>query len=434
MGLFAQTLKATIPRVQNFAATVPVWQAGRAQLPNNRYETYAREGYSKNELIYACIEELSTSAAEPKMQARYGEQWSRVSPILSLLNRPNPFLSYFEFWATIIMHRSLAGNAYALKVRSASQKVVELWLMRPDRVRIVPSQTTYIDRYIYNAGVGQVYEIAPRDVIHFKNRNPLDDWYGMPPLMPASGRTDIDNYMKDFVKAAFQNGGMPGAVLSVKQKVSEEQKEAIKNRFRNNFAGPSGWHELLILDNAESTYTPMSMSLGARGLVIPELDEIEEARIPMVFGVPQSLIGTRTSYQNGGYANKRAESQDFWTGTLTPLYKELAGPLNLRLVPEFSGVDEVAFDLTDVWALQPDQTAIAERAAKLVMSGVWTVEEGRRETGKPENPPGDDVYLVPANLIPTPARLLVPVEESAPPENPPPPEPVVASNGNGTTP
>lgn len=420
MGLLATTLKAAIPSVRDFAASVPVFQSGQAQLPNARYDTYAKEGYSVNELVYACVQERATSAAEPRMHARIGDKWTLDHQILRLLARPNPFLDAFEFWATVIMHLDLAGNAYALMVRSRSMKVVELWLMRPDRVRIVPDASTYIGRYEYVVGDGTVIPLPADDVVHWKEMNPLNDWYGMPRLMAASGRTDIDNYMKDFVKGTFENGGMPAAVLSTKQKLTEDQKKAIQNRREQTFGGPRGMFNWLILDNQEATFSPVTQSLGTRGLVIPELDEIMEARIPMVFGVPQSLIGTRTSYQNGGYANKRAEATDFWTGTLAPLYKMLAGRLNLRLVPNFPGVDEVGFDLSDVLALREDKDKVHARVREDFRAGLIWDELARQETGYPIKAPAGAVFYVPSSAVPTPVEELTDPEMEPKPALPAP--------------
>lgn len=414
MGLIASTIKAVIPSARDFATSVPVFQNGQAQLPNNRYDTYAREGYGANELVYACIEERASSASEPRMHARIGDTWTLEDPILRLLNRPNPFLDPVEMWKTIIMHLDLAGNAYALMIRSRSAKVVELWLMRPDRVRIVPGEM-YISHYEYVVGDGRVIPLPVDDVIHWKTSNPLSEWYGMSPLMVLSGRVDIDNYMKHFIKGTFEHGGMPSAVFTVKQKLDPDAKKAIQDRRESTFGGPNGWFNWLILDNSEATFTPVTQSLGTRGLVIPELDEIMEARIPMVFGVPQSLIGTRTSYQNGGYANKRAEATDFWTGTLAPLYKMLAGRLNLRLVPNFPRVAEVGFDLSDVLALREDRDKVHARVREDARAGIIEVQLARREMGYPETWAPDALFLVPSSSEVRPGDDL---EEPAPAPNP----------------
>lgn len=422
--------RSEVEEEKSLGFTVPTYQSGLAQLPNTNYQTYAKEGYMRNPLVFASIQELATSAAEPIMMAKKGGKWVHEGPIIDLLERPNPFMTRFEFWATIIMHRALAGNAYAVKERSMSGRVVELWILRPDRMRVVPSATKHISHYEYHVGDGSIFKIAADDVIHFKERHPLDDWYGMPRLMPISGITDIANFMENFVKSAFEHGGMPGAVLTIKQKVTQEDKDQIRERFRRNFTGSNGWHELLVLDNAEASYTPMTQSLGTRGLVIPELHEILEAEIPMVFGVPQSLIGTRTSYQNGGYANKRAEATDFWVGTLTPLYKELAGPLTLRLVPDFFGITEVAFDLTDVFALQEDFDKLATRWIALYAGGIASFQESRKAVGLNPEPKAGDLFAVGAQTEVMPAdELGEPPEPLAlpAPANPVAEEPVAAA-------
>jgi len=393
--------------------SIEPFQHGRPQYPVNNYNVFAREGYGNNEIVYACIEELSTSAAEPGLMVRRGKNWTHEHPLIDLLNRPNPFMDRFEFWATVILHRSIAGNAYALLIRSRSGKVVEMWLMRPDRVRVVPSSSTYIGSYEYDTGTGNPVRLAVEDVIHFKTRNPLDQFYGMPPMMPIAGRIDIDNYMRDFVSTYFQKGGVPSGVLSVKQALSEEQKAEIKKRYSREFGGAGGWHSLMVLDSAEATFTPMTRDLGASGLVIPSLDEINESRIAMAFGVPLTIIGARLGVNSSSYANKRSDRESFWDEHLAPLYKEMAGPLNLRLVPNFPGVDEIAFDLSDVRALQEDKDQIHARARADYTSGGISLEEFRMVTGYGPLPSAG-TFLIPGNLAATPVARIGVILEPAP--------------------
>jgi phage portal protein BeeE len=267
-------------------------------------------------------------------------------------------------------------------------------------VKIIPSGPNFISHYEYSINGMDAMKFAVNDVIHFRYPNPTDDFYGQGPLQVISGRTDVDNFMKDFVKSYFQNSGIPGGLLNVKQTMKPEAKAEIARQFRTNYGGPSGWHSLMVIDNSEATFTPMTQALGTRGLVLPELDEIAEARIPMVFGVPQSLIGTRTSYQNGGYANKRAELTDFWVGTLAPLYKENAGWLKLFLMPEFPNVQDVAFDMSDVKALQEDADKVAIRWSNLAQKGVASLQEARLGVGLPAEWDKNAVFLVPSSSAP----------------------------------
>lgn len=405
MGLIARALNVA-PVKSAERILVQPWAEGRAALPNLNYDTLAREGYGKNELVFACVEELSTSAAEPRMMLRKsaeGEWLHDGHRLLDLLERPNPFMDRFEFFATVIMHRSIAGNAYALIIRSASGRPVELWLMRPDRVRIVPDRETFIRRYEYNVGGGEVVEIPTEDVIHFRTRNPLDDFYGMPPLAPASGRVDIDNYMKDFVKTFFERAGVPAAVLSTKGEMDPALKKEIKERFGRDYGGRPGWHGLLVLDNAEASFTPMTQSLGPSGLMVPQLDEINESRIGMCFQVPLSLVGARLGMSSSSYANRKSDRESFWDETLAPMYKSLAGQVNLRLTPNFPDVKEVAFDLADVRALQEDIDKVHARNRADMQAGGISIEEFRAATGRSKEL-GDGTFLIPTNLEAVPAE------------------------------
>lgn len=433
MGLIARTARAVLPTSKMAAATVPLWQSGKAQLPGINYETFAREGYQKNEIVFACIEELATSAAEPRIvgrrrRPRLGNQEIVDHDLIRLLNRPNPFLTRFQLWATIIMHLYLAGNAYLEKVRSPSGKVVELWAMRPDRVRVIPDRQRFISGYEYRVGA-EAFTVSASDVIHFKLRHPLDDFYGMSPLMAAGGRVDIDNYMRDFVKAFFMNAGVPAGLLSVKQKMSTDQKTDIKGRFRQEFGGPRGWHDLLILDAAEATYTPMTMSLGARGLATPEMDEIIEARTAMVFGVPLTLIGARLGMASSSYANRKSDKEMFWDETLTPLYRMLAETLDTFLVPDFADIDEVIFDLSDVHALQEDIDKVHKRVRDNYAGSLITLEEARLAIGMAEKPAGEGTMLVPSNMAAMPANMV-----GKPPEMVEPMPEMVEQGRNGKVP
>lgn len=418
MGVIARAFRNAIPSVSLPPVAVARWQSGIAQLPNNSYRTFADEGYSRNELIYAAIEELSTSAAEPSMRVmqRNGE-WSNQHPLLDIFNRPNPFMDSFELWSTVIMHTAIAGNAYGLLLTSQSGRPLGIWLLRPDRVRVVPDATKFISAYQYDIGELEPMTFPPDQIVHWKwggKNGPLSDYLGQSPIMAAAGRVDTDNNSRDFVKRFFESAGVPAGLLSVKGKISPDARREIKDRFRGDYGGPAGWHELMVLDQ-DASFTPMTANLGASGLVVPELDEISEARILMVFGVPPELIGARVGMQNSSYAQKRSARESFWDETLAPMYKWLAAPVNMRLLPWFRDVERIAFDLSDVRALQPDEDQIQARIRANYLAGLAGRGESRAKIGLPAAIPHEDTFIVPANMaVKTPGTYDVPAPEPKP--------------------
>lgn len=432
-----------------------LWHSGTGGGPQT-YSQFARRGYMGNEIVFSSIELLATSAAEPhiigrkwrresptiraettRLQAK-GHSWAEIHdllvrngfviqlpnhPLVRLLNAPNPFMSRGQFWSTIVMDRYLGGNAYGLKARNEGfGNVQELWRLRPDRVKIIPDADTFC-KYEYTIPGQKPVTFEYRDVLHFKTRNPLDDYYGMPPMMAISGRLDIDGYMQSFLRKFFEGGGTgPASILSVKQKLTQEAKDDIRDRFKKQFGGNAGFHEMLVLDNAEHTYQQLGLNRGLRDALPKELDAVSEARIAMVFGIPGSILGLLIGYESSSYANKRQDWQVLWDVTMTPLLSDMDDVLNLSLVPEFGGVDEVLFDLSEIKALQEDVDAIHDRARKNFLTGGWSFEEFRDATGKdPE--PKEGTFFVPSHLTPVRVKDL-----DAPPPPPPPmlPEPVEA--------
>jgi HK97 family phage portal protein len=427
-------------------ATVSSWPNGGMNTGTG-YLQYAREGYAKNEIVFSSIELLATSAAEPHI---IGRRWRRERrqiqaqakllsamgvvnragsmmqdavlikngffeevddhPLVKILNNPNPFMSRGQLWSTVVMDLKLAGNAYLLKARFQDGilegAMGELWRLRPDRVRIIPQGN---GERVYEYTVGQEKTTFRReDIVHFKTRNPFDDYYGMPPMMPLMGRVSIDNYMRQFLWSFFEGGGVgPGAILATKGKMEQRDKDEARERLKRLLSGPNAIRETLILDNAEgTTYTQMGLNRGLRDALPKEIDSMNEARIAMVFGIPGSILGLLIGYESSSYANKRQDWQVLWDVTMTPLLSDMDDVLNLSLVPEFSGIDEVVFDLSDIRALQEDEDKLQERARKNYQTGLWSFQRSRMVTGEPAEAQDGEIFFVPSNgLLLTGDRL-----------------------------
>lgn len=416
MGVFADMIDRVLALVPErkvaLGSIVPVGQEGVPQIQRESYYRFAREGYSANELVYACVEELATSAAEPRMAAyvkkNTGLEKLDTHKVVDVLESPNAFLDGFGLISTIIMHMAVSGNAYVEKVRSRAGNVVELWPLRPDRMYVIPDAQKYIRAWEYRID-GRQYFVDPKDIIHFKHRNPLDDYYGLPPLAPCAPRVDTDNFMRAFTGAFFRNAGVPAGILTVNRTTTQAERDLINSRLRIETGGPSGWHNIAIFDKLDATFTPMGMALGERGLVLPELDEIDESRIAMAFGVPLQLIGSRLGMQHNTYASYREARASFWDETLMPLYRMIASKLTQTLVPEFdmlAPLDEIQFDMSSVGALQEDVDAQHTRIREDVKAGLLSVQEGRQELGRDPDFEPDAVLLVPQTLVPLPVEQL----------------------------
>ncbi|MGE0227771.1 MAG: phage portal protein [Dehalococcoidia bacterium] len=422
------------------------------------YQQTAR-AYSGNEIVSSGLDLLSKSAGEPQIIGRRWRRnraqiraemrrlnafgiknragarvadafmvrngfWEEVDghPLVRLLNQPNPYRSRAQFWSEACLDRYLAGNVYILKARYTDGPldgaVGELWRLRPDRVDPVPGDMEagepFIKGYEYRIDVRTVRTIPVEDIIHIRANDPLDPYRGLSPVASILERVNIDSYMRTFLATFYARGGAGvGAVMNVKGKLSQELKDDIRTRFRRMFSG--GQYDILVANAEEMTYTPLGLDRGLRDALPKEIDAVSEARIAMKLGIPGSILGLLIGYESSSYANKRQDWQVFWDITMTPLLSDFDDVLNLALTPEFGGIDEVAFDLSDIRALQEDSEAMKESARKDWQVGLAGFHESRTAIGLPPDPDGDELFARPrASDYVTTARLA---EEQRPPSS-----------------
>ncbi len=426
MGFLSSTLGLLLPGTERKAMTaaaamISTFDAGQSKTPPSSYERNAREGYMLDELVYDCVEFRADSAGEPPLCAYRGsgETEEKVTdhPALALLNRPNYFMGRSRFWGTVSMHLDIGGNAYIEKVRSRSGKLVELWLLRPDRVKIRPDPANFIGGYEYRIG-DQTRILDAEDVIHLKTRHPLDDYYGLPPLYVVAGRVDLDVWSRKFTEAFFRNAGVPAGMINMQVPLTPQQKEDHRRQFRDIYGGPQGWHKVLLLDGGQATYTQMGLPLGGNGTAMPELNQILETRILGAFGIPASLITTMAGQASSSYANRVSDRKLFWEETMVPAFRDLDDTLSAGLADEYPDLTRFEHDMTKVQALQEDVDARHTRYREDWKAGGITWAEYRTATGRPEEPDEPGVVLVPTTMVPTPSDQLAHLDELPPPEPP----------------
>jgi hypothetical protein len=294
------------------------------------------DAYSGNEVAFACIEERCTSAAEPRLVAvRKGADGKPEQihdhPVLDLFNA-NPFVDSYTLLASWIMYHDIGGNGFLEKVRSASGKVVELWPLRPDRMWVIPdaNPNVHLRGWEYRLGA-DVYPLDARDVIHWKTRNGARRLVRDAALQ-AGGRTDRHLGGDALVHPSLlREQRRPGRHPDADQVDQPGPAPGHPGPLPQRVRRPARLARRRCPGRHEATYTPMGLPLGERGLVMPELDEILDAKTAMVSGVPLELIGARLGMIHGNRSTMKEARAGFWDETLAPIYREMAAVLTLGL-------------------------------------------------------------------------------------------------------
>lgn len=364
------------------------------------YRWAATAGYGHNELVYAIVSDIAESAAEPSMQVVVDDEPVDDHPARGLLARPNGLMTEFELWELVLLHLMLAGNAFWLKVRSRAGRVVELWpVWTPSRMVPVPDAEGVLRGWVYTDNEGGRHPVDSEDVVHFKYQNPLNPYLGLAPMAVLVRAVDRDNKSTDYVNAFFANAAVPQGLLKFKKYVEQGEADRVRAMWRARYGGERGWFDVAVLD-ADTEY--QRLGLTADEMAMPELNQLNESRIAMVFKWPPILVGAIVGLENSPWSNIGEARKIAWQDTLSPIYKRLADRCNLGLAEDFG------FEVTDrpfrwdfgrVLALQEDVDALAERMRDGFVAGGVTRNEYRQALGLDEEP-GGDVYLVNPGLVP----------------------------------
>ena len=382
----------------------------------DNYEAYADEGYRQNAIVYRCVNEIANGAACIPFKAYQGDMQLDQHPILSLLRRPNPMQAGVEYFQAVYSYLLLSGNNYSIRSDVAGE-VRELYLLRPDRVAVKPSKTTTPMGYDYiiNGKVIKTYDSNPltgeAEVKHMKLYNPLDDYYGLSPLMAAAVDIDNHNAINKHNISLLNNGARPsGAIIfkptsdrGLSMQLSDGQRQQLQDDLDVRFKGPANAGRPLLL---EGDFDWREMGLSPKDMDFLQQRNMAAKDIALCFGVPSQLIGIPDSQT---YANVQEARLALYEETIIPLAKRVQSDLNEWLSPMYGDDIYIEYDFEAVPAMVERRRRIYENVTQAVREGIISRNEARERLGLEPITGGDDVYIA-ANLFPLGSTETAPAE------------------------
>lgn len=317
--------------------------------------------YQQSPYVYVAVNRIAeTGALVPlKIFRLAGEQRLEVDnhPLEQLLANPNPYLSQFELLEQTLGFLELTGNAYWFLAGDARGLPAEIWLLRPDRITIVPDADHYIRGYLYEID-GKRIPLDTVEVVHFKRWHPANDYYGLSALEAARLAVQSDRAMAQWNYNTFgKDNGVPAGVVSIKDYISDADFDRLKREWRSSYGGTSRRTAFLRggtveWQNIGLTHTELDFLQGRK----THRDEILN-----IFGIPVGLVS-----ENATEANAKVAERLFIERTLYPKLVRLAQKITQEILPFYPGEHVAAFEdirPTDV------QTRLNEiRTAQSVLS------------------------------------------------------------------
>ena len=273
---------------------------------------------------------------KPKTQEIYQH------PSLSVLHYVNRIATFYELVEATQIYLELLGEAFWVVLKNGTMPS-EIWLIRPDWVKIIPSATEVIDHYDYFAGGVMTEKVSiPRDnVIPFKYFNPRNPYRGKGSVQAAALPFDILNFAQEYNRNFFFNSAIPSMVFSSDQKISQATVERFLTQWQNSFGGRSKSNKVAFLGNGMKLD---KASFGAKELDFAnQLDRMRDD-VLAVFKVPKTILGMTNDVN---LASARATTMAFMERVITPRMKKFTETLNEFYLPMFEDSANLFFDFTD---------------------------------------------------------------------------------------
>jgi HK97 family phage portal protein len=325
--------------------------------------------------IFAIVDRIATSIAAVewrlyrKASKPEDREETKTHPALVVLNKPNAHYTRTEFFETLQQHFELTGEMWMLLSRSnllnGSGPPIELWPVRPDRMRPVPSPSEFIAGYTYKNGRDEI-PLRISDVIYNKRPSPLDPYRGIGPigtlLIDIEGEHAASAYNTQF----FHNGAEPGGILEIPEILSDDEFDKLVAHWEQQHRGVNNAHKVAVVEAGvwkERTYT-------MRDMQFEQLRRFSRETFRQAWGFPKPMLG---DVEDVNRANAEAASFVFADQLLIPRLRRWRTMLNDDYLPQFGSMGagyEFDFDPVIPRSVQDERedTRMAAQAAQMLVS------------------------------------------------------------------
>jgi HK97 family phage portal protein len=365
--------------VQNVTGANAVWTPAR-------YDDLAREGYESSTWVFACINQLTRQTAYVRPLLYQTDRRGRMieiddHPLLQLISRPNEEQALEAFLEAAYATRLLSGNTFIERVGLENRPPVELWIKRPDRMRIIPGRgDTRMSGYEYRVN-NQTLTFDTWQILHLRTYAPRDDYYGLSPLAAAARGVDVFNAGQAHNLAVLQNGARPTGAWISQSTLTDDQFENLRAQLDEASGTMNRGRPLLL----EGGIDWKELGLSPRDMDFLEGQADAARQIHAVYGVHPVLTGLQT----GTYDNQREASRSLITAAVFPFLDAFFGELTRWIAPTYGPGLRLTFDRQAFPAFTEDEGNMFERAALAYKNGVLTRNEARLMLGYEAAPDGD---------------------------------------------
>lgn len=337
-------------------------------------------------------------ASMPIHAYRKGTREKVVSPILE---KPNPAMTPFEFWEFAYGSCFLWGNAYALKRRARSGRMMGFEPLQPEWVKVgrfKPDGVTeqfLPSRKVYELSIPgeEVQVLTDIEMLHIPALG-YDGICGVSPVRAARQAVGMSLAAEEYGARLFGNGSLMSGVLQTDQRLEEPQAEALKRRWQQKVGGLRKAHEVAVLDSG-AKFQQISIPPGDAQFI--ESRRFQVTELARFSGLPPHMLFETDKSTSWGSGIEQ-QSLGFVVYSLRPTWLTR---FEQRITKDMLLDPNLYASYSVEGLLRGDSKARAEFYASGIQNGWLNADEVRDLEDRPPIPDGKgQTYLQPLNMTP----------------------------------
>lgn len=243
--------------------------------------------------VFACVSLIASDVGKLRIHTKSMQDGvllpakSRTQGILKKPNRHQTWQQFAENWIT---SKLLRGNAYIFKQRDIFGDVWQLYVLNPDRVKVLVSDNGDV---LYQVARDKLFDIqtdmlvSASEMIHDRFNCFYHPLVGLSPISACSISVGLGLAIQSGAKTFFSNASRPSGILSVPASIDQAKADEVKAKWQANYSGVNRGGIAVLGDGAK--YESISIS-SSDAQAIEQLKMSGET-VCSVFHVPAFKVG-----------------------------------------------------------------------------------------------------------------------------------------------
>lgn len=335
--------------------------------------------------VYFALDKVAQRVAsvEPQLyQLKSGGEVDEIDDheLLSVLYRANPQQTKHDLFYLLVMYLRIWGTA-PVYVETNGKRVVNLWPLRPDLVRVNQDKKGNIVNYEYRvAGIDNPEKFKPEEIIYIRKPSPANPMTGFSVLFASALDINADFAAVLWNTYVMENSAEPGGVLSTEEELTDEQFARVKDQWQARYSGPTNAGRTAVLEKGlkfeKISQTPAELDfINGR--------KFNKETILTQLGLPPSLIDPVSNR-----ANAETAERFFSKETVEPIARLIFDQLNEFFVPKFG--DNLWLDFKTMVGEDEEQLRLEHQAG---LNNWLTINEIREARNLAPLDGGDVLYM-----------------------------------------